>query len=103
MTTTTKSSAAPFSVTAYTNPKGLTATTAATSSYDASANTAFKIVNMFKLYVVGQSDANEEPTKSMTSWASTTLSNRTTNAVNASSNVSSFAIIVDIDFKAKFD
>ena len=101
-TTTTKATAAPFSVT-YSNPKGLTATTAATSSYDASANTAFKIVNMFKLYVVGQSDANEEPTKSMTSWASSTLSSRTTNGVNASSNVSSFAIIVDIDFKAKFD
>ena len=103
MTTTTKSSAAPFSASAYSNPKGLTATTAATSSYDTTANTAFKIVSMFKLYVLGQSDANEEPTKSMTKWSSETLSNRTTNSVNASSNVSSFAIVVDIDFKAKFD
>ena len=101
--TTTKSSAAPFSVIAYTNPKALTATTTATSTYDASANTAFKLVNKFSLFVVGQSDANEDPTKSMTNWASTTLSNRTTNGVNASSNVSSFAIIVDLTFKAKFD
>lgn len=103
MTTVTKSTAAPFSVTAYSNPKGLTATTAATATYDASANAAFKFVNKFSLYVVGQSDANEEPTKSMTSWASSTLSSRTTNGVNASSNVSSFAIVVDINFKAKFD
>ena len=103
MTTVTKSPAAPFSVNAYSNPLGLTATTTATATYDASANAAFKFVNKFSLYVVGQSDANEEPTKSMTSWASTTLSSRTTNAVNTSSNVSSFAIIVDFNFKAKFD
>ena len=100
---TTRSTAAPFSVTAYTNPRGLTSTTAVTTSYDASANAAFKFVNKFSLFLIGQSYADEEPTRSMTSWASTTLSNRTTNGLNVSSNVSSFAIIVDINFKAKFD
>jgi hypothetical protein len=99
----TKSTAAPFSASAYSNPKGLTATTAATASYDASAVGSFKLLNKFSLTVVGQSDANEEPTKSMTKWSSETLSNRTTNSVNASSNVSSFAIVVDINLKAVFE
>ena len=102
-TSVSKSIAAPFSVTAYSNPKGLTSTTAATATYDASANAAFKLFNKFSLFFIGQSDANEEPTKSMTSWASTTLSNRTTNGVHTSSNVSSFAIVVDLNFKGYFD
>ena len=101
MTTTTKSSAAPFSVTAYTNPKGLLATTTATASFDHTGKTGFSVLATMKLYVVGQSSAEEEPTKSMTKWSTDTVANRKTNSIDVSSNVSSFAIIVDLTTKAK--
>ena len=96
----TKVTAAPFSSTAYSNPKALTATTAATATFDASANASFKLINKFNLFVVGQTDAAEEPTKSMTTWFATSLATRTTNSVFVSSNVSSFAIVVDVTTKA---
>ena len=101
MTTVTKSTAAPFSVTAYTNPKGLTATTTATASFDHTGKTGFSVLATMKLYVVGQSSAEEEPTKSMTKWSTDTVANRKTNSIDVSSNVSSFAIIVDLTTKAK--
>ena len=48
----TKVTAAPFSTTAYSNEL-LTATTTATASYDAKDVAAFKVLNSFKLFVVG--------------------------------------------------
>ena len=99
MTTVTKSSAAPFSVTAYSNPKGLLTTTTPQATLDTTGKTEFKLLVSFKLYVVGQSSAEEEPTKSMTKWSTDTVANRKTNSIDVSSNVSSFAIIVDITTK----
>ena len=101
MTTVTKSTAAPFSVTAYSNPKGLTSTTTATASFDQTGKAGFNVLSMMKLFVVGQSSAEEEPTKSMTKWHTDTAASRKTNSVDVSSNVSSFAIIVDLTTKAK--
>ena len=100
MTTVTKSTAAPFSVTAYTNPKGLTATTTATASFDHTGKTGFSVLATMKLYVVGQSSAEEEPTKSMTKWSTDTAATRKSAAVDVSSNVSSYAIVVDVTTKA---
>ena len=99
MTTVTKSSAAPFSVTAYSNPKGLLATTTPQAMLDTTGKAEFKLLATFKLYVVGQSTAEEEPTKGMTKWSTETAASRKTNSVDVSSNVSSFAIIVDITTK----
>ena len=101
MTTVTKSTAAPFSVTAYSNPKGLLSTSTPQGTFDSAAKNDFKVLSTFKLFVVGQSDAAEEPTKSMTKWVTDTAASRKTNAVDVSSNVSSFAIIVDLTTKAK--
>lgn len=99
--TTTKVTAAPFSTTFFTN-EALTATTTPQASVDAAAvTTTFKLLNTFKLYVVGQTSAEKEPTKSMTKWSTDTAATRKTAAVDVSSNVSSFAIVVDITTKAK--
>ena len=100
MTTVTKSTAAPFSVTAYSNPKGLLSTTTATASFDQTGKAGFNVLSTMKLFVVGQSSAEEEPTKSMTKWSTDTAATRKTAAVDVSSNVSSFAIVVDVTTKA---
>jgi len=97
MTTVTKVTAAPYSTTAYTNTL-LTATTTATATF--TPTTLFSIVKKFDLWVVGQSGADLEPTKSMTKWFSDTASSRKTNSVDVASNVSSFAIVVDVTTKA---
>jgi hypothetical protein len=96
--TTTKVTAAPYSTTAYSN-EALTATTTATASFDTKDTAAFKILSTFKLFVVGQTSAEKEPTKSMTKWSTDTAATRKTNAVDVSSNVSSFAIVVDLTTK----
>jgi hypothetical protein len=85
-------------VTAYSN-KALTATTTATATYDTTSNTAFKLIDKFSLFVVGQMSAEEEPTKSMTKWSTDTAATRKTAAVDVSSNVSSYAIVVDVTTK----
>ena len=98
--TTTKPTAAPYSTTAYNNPL-LTATTTAQISYDASAVNDVKLVKMFKAYIIGQSSAEAEPTKSMTKWSTDTAATRKTAGVDVSTNVSSFAIVVDVTTKKK--
>ena len=98
--TTTKPTAAPYSTTAYTNPL-LTATTTAQISYDATSVTEFKVVKMFKTFVIGQSSAEAEPTKTMTKWSTDTAATRKTAGVDVSTNVSSFAIVVDVTTKKK--
>ena len=92
-----KPTAAPFATTVYTNPL-LTATTTAQISYDATAD--FKLIKSFKTFIIGNSSADAEPTKSMTTWFATSLATRTLNSVFVSSNVSSFAIVVDVTTKA---
>lgn len=96
--TTTKPTAAPYATTAYTNPL-LTATATAQISYEATAD--FKLVKTFKTFIIGQSSADAEPTKSMTKWSTDTAANRKTAGVDVSTNVSSFAIVVDITTKGK--
>lgn len=100
MTTVTKSAAAPFSTTAYTNA-GLTATSTPQISSTVDA-TAFKVVSTFKVHILGETDAAKEPTKGMTAWVSSSTAARTSGAVLVSSNVSSYAIIVDIATKKLF-
>lgn len=99
MTTVTKSAAAPFSTTAYTNA-ALTAT--ATPQISSTVDAAFKMVSTYKVYILGETDAAKEPTKSMTTWVSSSAAARKSGAVDVSSNVSSYAIIVDIATKKLF-
>ena len=93
-----KPTAAPFATTVYTNPL-LTATTTAQISYDATAD--FKLIKSFKTFIIGNSSADAEPTKSMTKWSTDTAATRKTAGVDVSTNVSSFAIVVDVTTKAK--
>ena len=97
--TTTKPTAAPYATT-YTNTKGLLTTTTANISHDASAIADFKLLNMFKVYVIGQASAEESPTKDLTKWSTDTAATRKTAGVDATTNVSSYAIIVDVTTKA---
>ena len=98
--TTTKPTAAPYA-TAYTNAKGLLTTTTAQISYDAAAVADFKLLSSFKAYIIGQSSAEESPTKDMTKWSTDTAATRKTAGVDIGTNVSSYAIIVDVTTKAK--
>jgi len=99
-TTATKvSAAAPFATSFFTN-EALTATTTPQATVEATAAT-FKLLNTFKLYVVGQTSAEKEPTKSMTKWSTDTAASRKSAGVDISSNVSSFAIVVDLTTKQK--
>lgn len=97
MTTITKSATSPF-VTTFTHP-GLTATSTATASITPT-DAMFKLTTSFKIFVIGQSDAALEPTKSMSKWVTDTAAARKSGTVDASSNVSSFAIVVEVATKA---
>ena len=61
----------------------------------------FKLLNTFKAYVIGQALADESPTREMTRWSTDTAATRMTAGVYANTNVSSYAIIVDVTTKAK--
>jgi hypothetical protein len=50
--TTTKVTAAPFATTAYSNEL-LTTTSTPQATFDASANATFKLLNTFKLFIIG--------------------------------------------------
>lgn len=97
--TTTKVGLAPFSTTVYTNPKGLTSTATPTATFASGTTAGWTLLDSFKLFVAGQSEATEEPTKSMTKWSTDTAATRKTAGVDASTNVSSFAIVVDLTTK----
>lgn len=97
MSTVTKVTANPFVSTAPT----VDAAAAAVMSFDASALADWKLLKKFEARVVGQSDAAKEPTKGLATWitSSATARKATGVAVDVSSNVSSYVIVVDVTTK----
>lgn len=96
MTTTTKFSAAP---TTYSN-EALTATTAARIEWTGTSTAAnsFVTARSVKVFLVGQSDANKEPTKAINAWWAANSSAITAASLQKSLQVSSWAIVVDIEW-----
>jgi len=90
-----KVTANPFAATAIT----LATTDTAKITLDTATVADWKLLKTFNVYVVGQSDAAKEPTKGLATWISSSAALRKTNAVDVSSNVSSYAIIVDVTTK----
>ena len=94
--TTAKFGSAP---TAYTN-EALTATTTARIEWTGSGTgtNAFSTGRSVKVYLVGQSDANKEPTKTINAWWAANSAAITAASLQKSLQVSSWAIVVDIEW-----
>ena len=95
-TTTAKFGSAP---TAYTN-EALTTSTSARIEWAGSGtgSNAFLTGRSVKVYLVGQSDANKEPTKAINAWWAANSAAITTATLQKSLQVSSWAIVVDIEW-----